>query len=348
MLQELRGLPTSLTELDVSHCPLDKGIPEEIGSLLALEYLVLSGSKIRFLPETISRLPRLKSLILHDCDMFQELPRLPTSLAMLTFSSKSLRAVPNLAVLTNITQLKLSDGIDCTKDYEGEHLELSGLGSLEKLKRLDLRPSRMITFNRASELGSLSKLETLDLSFPDMASISELPSCLRMLTLRHLRTAIPWERYSNLMLLTELKLMDFTLTDIDFGGLDSLPSLTTLSIGPSESLLRVSNLGRLRAITSLWIHWCEELMEIPGLEQLERLERLNIRLCGSICGIQDLLGLNRLKMMEIWCCSSWLCVPRMIDQCRLHISRCGKLPSFDGTYSEYGRMGKPTGDVSRE
>ncbi|KAI4313045.1 hypothetical protein MLD38_037822 [Melastoma candidum] len=86
MLQELPGLPTSLTVLDASVCPLEKGIPEEIGSLSALEYLNLSCSKIRFLPARVSQLSSLKSLILHDCDILRELPGLPTSLIVLDAS----------------------------------------------------------------------------------------------------------------------------------------------------------------------------------------------------------------------------------------------------------------------
>ncbi|KAI4311949.1 hypothetical protein MLD38_036811 [Melastoma candidum] len=340
MLQEVRGLPTSLTVLHASYCPLDKGIPEEIGNLSALEELDLSYTNMRFLPVTVSQLTSLKSLKLNYCRMLQEVRELPTGLTVLDATdyahSKgipeeigSLSALKKLkllgskipflsATVIQLTSLKSLELVGCNMLQELRGLPTSltcfefswtMVGLFEEISCRKGYAERIIKFRGAFELGSLSRLKTLSLSFPSMGSLE-----------------------------TCLEIDNFALMEMEVGGLDSLPSLTTLSIRRSDSLLGVSNIGRLRrGLRSLEFIGCRTLVEIPGLEQLELLEYLRFHLCPSIRGIQDLLELKRLKEVGIIGCSSLLRVPRTIDECHLSIDGRYKLKSFWGSYRDYGR-----------
>jgi hypothetical protein len=63
----------------------------------SLTRLDLSGTPIRFLPESIKDLSPLIALTLRNCKMLQTLPELPSNLSSLDVSSSySLQTVPNL------------------------------------------------------------------------------------------------------------------------------------------------------------------------------------------------------------------------------------------------------------
>lgn len=82
------SLPTSfsglcsLTELNINDCNLMDGvIPNDLGNLVLLKRLNLSGNNFVHLPESISQLSKLESLYLRNCSKLQLLPKnLPLSL----------------------------------------------------------------------------------------------------------------------------------------------------------------------------------------------------------------------------------------------------------------------------
>ncbi|KAM5574594.1 disease resistance protein RUN1 [Rosa sericea] len=76
----LSGL-SSLTYLNFSECNLmDGDIPNDLGSLVSLRKLILSGNKFSCLPESISQLSKLQTLYLNNCSRLQSLPKkLPLS-----------------------------------------------------------------------------------------------------------------------------------------------------------------------------------------------------------------------------------------------------------------------------
>ncbi|KAM3322642.1 hypothetical protein P3S67_003793 [Capsicum chacoense] len=81
ILPELSGL-SSLTALQLSNLNILGGLPEELGSLLFLNELNLSGSKISCLPKSIKQLLHLQCLDLQFCQNLNELPgeQLPPNL----------------------------------------------------------------------------------------------------------------------------------------------------------------------------------------------------------------------------------------------------------------------------
>ncbi|KAF3647372.1 putative dehydrodolichyl diphosphate synthase 2-like [Capsicum annuum] len=81
ILPELSGL-SSLTDLQLSNLNILGGLPEELGSLLFLDELNLSGSNISCLPKSIKQLLHLQCLDLQFCQNLNELPgeQLPPNL----------------------------------------------------------------------------------------------------------------------------------------------------------------------------------------------------------------------------------------------------------------------------
>ncbi|PHU01466.1 hypothetical protein BC332_31253 [Capsicum chinense] len=81
ILPELSGL-SSLTDLHLSNLNILGGLPEELGSLLFLDELNLSGSNISCLPKSIKQLLHLQCLDLQFCQNLNELPgeQLPPNL----------------------------------------------------------------------------------------------------------------------------------------------------------------------------------------------------------------------------------------------------------------------------
>ena len=74
-----------LTKLDLSYVNL-KEIPDNIGCLLSLIELDLSGNNFVCLPEIIIKLSSLKNLSLNDCKRLQSLPNLPSSITQIEAS----------------------------------------------------------------------------------------------------------------------------------------------------------------------------------------------------------------------------------------------------------------------
>ncbi|KAF3666871.1 putative C-terminal processing peptidase, chloroplastic-like isoform X1 [Capsicum annuum] len=81
ILHELSDL-SSLTDLHLSNLNILGGLPEELGSLLFLDELNLSGSNISWLPKSIKQLLQLQRLDVQFCQNLNELPgeQLPPNL----------------------------------------------------------------------------------------------------------------------------------------------------------------------------------------------------------------------------------------------------------------------------
>ena len=71
----------SLTRLLLCHCNLP-AIPNDIGSLISLEWLVLDGNDFVCLPESIIKLSKLKWMHLNNCTSLRSLPKLPLNVEL--------------------------------------------------------------------------------------------------------------------------------------------------------------------------------------------------------------------------------------------------------------------------
>ncbi|XP_052198222.1 disease resistance protein RPV1-like [Diospyros lotus] len=109
-LPPLSGL-RSLKELDLSDCNISEGfLPNDLGSLSSLEYLMLRGNSFMSLSASISGLSRLISLELSDCKMLKTLPELPSSLVSIDADDcTSLERLPNLTACEKLQDFTLSN-----------------------------------------------------------------------------------------------------------------------------------------------------------------------------------------------------------------------------------------------
>lgn len=72
-------------------------LPDGIGHLEFLENIDLSGNDFEYLPEAMSRLPRLKTLWLRNCSKLQELPELTQVQSITLFNCRNLKSLVKLA-----------------------------------------------------------------------------------------------------------------------------------------------------------------------------------------------------------------------------------------------------------
>ncbi|KAH1084178.1 hypothetical protein J1N35_023939 [Gossypium stocksii] len=179
MLPLLSGL-SSLTELKLRDCNLCEGdIPRDISGLSSLWHLDLSGNNFISLPASITRLSKLKNLILSNCNMctlgeadtHSDISGL-SSLSHLDLSGNNFISIPaSLTRLSTLHVLYLSNCNMCTLGEADIHSDLSGLSSLISLH---LSGNNFITIPLA--LTQLSKLYSITLSECKMLkSLPELP-----------------------------------------------------------------------------------------------------------------------------------------------------------------------------
>ncbi|KAF2317326.1 hypothetical protein GH714_020194 [Hevea brasiliensis] len=101
-------LPRSLVTLSLANCNLlDDHIPKDLSMLPSLQHLNLGGNPIHALPESISSLTSLRSLLLDHCERLQYLPELPPTLKELDVNHcRSLERITNLP---NCSEDRFSD-----------------------------------------------------------------------------------------------------------------------------------------------------------------------------------------------------------------------------------------------
>ncbi|KAL5538448.1 hypothetical protein UlMin_045544 [Ulmus minor] len=133
IVTRFRLVPTWLKQFRLMHCNLtDDAIPKELGSLPSLEFLLISESNVRYLPN-LDGLSNLENLHLVDCDMLQSVPDLPTNLRfLLVRDCRELKRAPDMSRMTNLLALELSNCLNL--------VDVPGLNKLltKSLRFLDL------------------------------------------------------------------------------------------------------------------------------------------------------------------------------------------------------------------
>ncbi|CAH1435643.1 unnamed protein product [Lactuca virosa] len=138
---KLKSLPQSmyslrcLKRLDIQNTVIEE-LSEDLGYLEALEILILKGTRVKHLPDSICKLKHLKTLLLEDCKALMKLPEdlgLLQSLQKLSLSHCRIRDVPS-----SICKLKSLRKLYLLKCDQLEELP-EKLGHLECLEELDIR-----------------------------------------------------------------------------------------------------------------------------------------------------------------------------------------------------------------
>ncbi|OWM63633.1 hypothetical protein CDL15_Pgr008176 [Punica granatum] len=220
---------------------------ECLAKLFKLEKLVLKSSlnafrckAIESIPD-LSRLQRLKNLILEGCD--------------------------NLRGLNGLGELGLL-----------ELLNMNGCKAIEKLPNLSrlqrLRVLRMEGCDKLRRLGGLQELKSLQiLDISGCKAIEVLPTLSKLQMLRELRM----EACEKLLRLEGLEELE-SLNVLDISGcraIEKLPDLSklqllrSLSMGDCENIREVLGLDELSDLEVLWISGCRAL-KLPDLSKLLR------------------------------------------------------------------------------
>jgi Leucine-rich repeat (LRR) protein len=205
-------------------------IPDSLAKLENLEGLSLAGSNRTAVPEVVTRLPRLRRLMLSE---------------MLALTAP----LPDLGALTELTFLDLSR----TKLSEGA-LDAVDFSKLTKLQELRLNSTKLPRF--PATLRDLPTLAKLDLEY---TKLTELPASFATLTglvelnLRGCGLTTWPEALNDLPALKELYLHDAKLTSVD--ALRSFPALETLTFGATTLRSLPAKAPHLPALKRLYLNW---------------------------------------------------------------------------------------------
>ncbi|KAM7462851.1 hypothetical protein LguiA_030972 [Lonicera macranthoides] len=127
----MSSLGRSLVNLSLANCNLpDDAIPKDLGCLLSLQNLNLSGNQIHSLPESIKNLTMLQALGLDGCKRLHSLPQLPSSITDL-----DLENCESLELVTNIPNM--SSSLDLWIGNCSKLVEAHGLFKLGPIRDID-------------------------------------------------------------------------------------------------------------------------------------------------------------------------------------------------------------------
>ncbi|XP_044482959.1 putative disease resistance protein RGA3 [Mangifera indica] len=260
MLPKLFGELTCLRALSLKENYVIEEIPKEVGKLLHLRYLNLSGLDMRKLPEALCGLYNLQTLDISRCPKLEELPQGMEKLinlrhlqndgiGSLRYIPKGIQRLSNLRTLTYFVVSGSNDEKTCS--FEGlKYLNLFGELCIDKLRNVS-----NVEEVKTSPLKNHENLVGLTLDFKkdidgrerrneeDETLLEILQPSLNLEKLKILRykgnTILPnW-----MMSLTKLKHLTLygCSNCMHLPPLGELPSLEYLDIIEIESLKSVSN-----------------------------------------------------------------------------------------------------------
>ncbi|KAG5514361.1 hypothetical protein RHGRI_035687 [Rhododendron griersonianum] len=225
-----------LKDLRMENCNLSC-LPNEVGNLISLETLDLSGNNFPTLPDSICDLTRLKNLNLSDCDV----SHLPGEIGRLISLKRLYLGGNNLLTLPD----SFCD-LACLSDLDLNGCNLSHLpnriGMLSSLMYLYLERNNVCSLpNSFSDLASLEKLSLRDCG--RLQSLPELPASLEMLLL--------WN-CGRLQSLPELPVSLRSMDASYCALLESIPTELDWQAGLTMSLLGCNTLAKNNFANKEW------------------------------------------------------------------------------------------------
>ncbi|CAN6565176.1 unnamed protein product [Malus baccata var. baccata] len=294
--KELKCLPSSirmksLKALNLSGCSSLEMFPEISEVIEGLEFLDLSGSKIKELPSSINNLTGLSYLSLDDCE---ELKCLSSSILMKSLKAVNLSGCSSLEMFPEISEViegleELELSRSKIKELPPSINNLTGLSHLllDDCKELKCLPSsfrmkslKTLNLSGCSSLEMFPEIseviEGLEVLYFSGSKIKELPSSINNLT---------GLSYLKLDDCKELKGLPSSICQLKSLVYLSLSGCTKFEVFPSIE----ENMEGLRALfldgTSI-----KELS--PWIERLTGLKYLNLRNCKSLVHLPDTLSIN--------------------------------------------------------
>ncbi|CAN1227691.1 Disease resistance protein L6 [Linum grandiflorum] len=264
----------------------------DIGLLQNLQEINVWHSKLRKLPDSISKLPSL--VVLHIPKMWKSktVPTiLPTSLKRLALSSP---CIPNLMDIECLEKLVLHD---YQHQFPGDMWRLSKLKIL-KLSSFRYCGNLLMEEEEEESYGLPSSLKKNLERLPNLANLNNLTKLVlhdivicEIRGLRGMRINLREVSIHFCNRLTEVK------------GLESLEFLESLSIEHCTSLRKSVNVSGLRSLKKLTLIKCTLLSEVAGLEELVSLQKLKMRDCTSIKELPNVSCFEHLIELDISGCT---------------------------------------------
>ncbi len=274
----------------------------------SLESLTVSGlSGVDLAP--ISSVSSLKTLVITDCRVSNELLEVFAGMTGLTSLTLSNCSLTTLAPLKNLTALTLLDVSD------------NAIGSLEPLSALPSLTWLDISNNAVTDISALSEmrmLQNLDIANNPITEISQLPTSISILDisgcgisdmqqiveLTNLDTLLAGQNeiadISALETCRSLRVLDLTyndLTQLDVTA--SLTKLETLRAGHNR-ITQLPNYPSDSVLTTLEVPY-NEITDLDGLSGLQRLNYLDIDY-NQVSDLQPLTGCGALVQLTAYGC----------------------------------------------
>ncbi|XP_058105902.1 disease resistance protein At4g27190-like [Magnolia sinica] len=298
-IEMLSGEPNcpKLSTLLLSRNPLSGNISHEFFNRMnSLRVLDLSDTQIKYLPESVSNLENLHTLLLQGCKMLREVPSLaklkrlrilnlsetqieylPASVSnlenlhtLLLQGCKMLREVPSLAKLKRLRILNLSE-------TQIEYLPAS-VSNLENLHALLLRGCKMLR-EQVPSFAKLKRLRILNLSETQIEYLPASVSNLENLHALVLRGCKMLREVPSLAKLERLRILNLTHSDIREvpDGMECLVNLKELYVSSAfeGTVIGRNSLVLPDSIVELKMHDCD-LSSLPCLSHLQRLQTCDI------------------------------------------------------------------------
>ncbi|KAI5352530.1 hypothetical protein L3X38_005421 [Prunus dulcis] len=274
LLNDVSGL-TKSGNLILSGCLQLKELPS---NMVSLKELLLDGTAVKSLPESIFRFSKLEKLSLNQCKHLKGLPEL-------------------IGKLHSLQEISLNDSA-----LENLPVSFGYLANLEKLSLLWCKSLTTIP----DSIGNLSSL----MEFHTYGSgIKELPVSMGSLSnLKELSTGhgqilcrLP-DSIGGLNSLVVLKIDQTLITDLphEIGALKSLEKLEMRKCGFLRSL--PESIGSMRALTTIVITEADITQLPESIGMLENLTVLQLNRCKHLCKLPASIGqlnsLHRLLMVE--------------------------------------------------